>query len=131
MAILLVGTGTTSLPACLAWYLAYNDNRRDTLLRRQCPNVVGHRGNKRLDNTRRTRNIPFRDFDKICLDGKELAIRDLDLRKRTGCSIIGYKTPSGEYIVNPEPDLMLQHGSKLILIGRPPQIELLKDVYKV
>ena len=67
----------------------------------------------------------------LCPDGKEMAIRDLDLRKRTGCSIIGYKSPNGEYIVNPEPELILQKESKLILIGRPPQIERLKEVYKV
>lgn len=70
-------------------------------------------------------------FEKVCPSGKEQAIRDLDLRKKTGCSIIGYKTPEGNYIVNPEPELILQQGSKLILIGRPNQIENLKQTYHV
>ena len=46
-------------------------------------------------------------------------------------SSIGYKTPDGEYIVNPDPSLKLQQGSKLIVIGRPNQIESLKQQYEV
>ncbi len=76
-------------------------------------------------------NVEQVSFSKVCPDGKELAIFDLDLRKKTGCSIIGYRTPNGEYIVNPEADLILQQGSKLILIGRPFQIESLKQLYNV
>lgn len=51
--------------------------------------------------------------------------------KKTGCSIIGYRAPTGEYIVNPEPSLLIQKDSKLILIGRPEQIESLKREYGV
>jgi voltage-gated potassium channel len=70
-------------------------------------------------------------FNKVCPKGKEQAIKDLDIRKKTGCSIIGYKQSNGEYIVNPEPSLVLKRDSKLILIGRPQQIEKLKKVYHV
>lgn len=76
-------------------------------------------------------NVEQVSFSKVCPEGKEQAISDLDLRKKTGCSIIGYKSPEGEYIVNPEPSLILQRGSKLILIGRPFQIESLKKLYNV
>ncbi len=76
-------------------------------------------------------NVEQVPFEKICTDGGELAIMDLDLRKKTGCSIIGYKSPNGEYIVNPEPSLILKKDSKLILIGRPNQIEKLKEFYNV
>lgn len=76
-------------------------------------------------------NVEQVPFEKVCPSGQEQAIRDLDLRKKTGCSIIGYKTPEGEYIVNPEPSLLLKKGSKLILIGRPNQIESLKQLYHV
>lgn len=70
-------------------------------------------------------------FEKVCPSGQEQAIKDIDLRKKTGCSIIGYKTPEGNYIVNPEATLVLKKGSKLILIGRPNQIENLKETYHV
>ena len=71
------------------------------------------------------------EFKNVCPSGHEQAIKDLDIRKKTGCSIIGYKSSDGEYIVNPEPTLVLKRDSKLILIGRPQQIEKLKKVYHV
>ncbi|MFD1163392.1 MULTISPECIES: potassium channel family protein [Hwangdonia] len=58
-------------------------------------------------------------------------IKDLDLRKKTGCSVIGYKNENGEYIVNPEADLDLAPHSKIIVLGRPEQIELLNSVYNI
>jgi len=58
-------------------------------------------------------------------------IKDLDLRKKTGCSIIGYKDENGEYIVNPEADLDLAPNSKIIVLGRPEQIEVLNSVYNI
>jgi len=58
-------------------------------------------------------------------------IKDLDLRKKTGCTIIGYKDENGEYIVNPEADLNLAPGSKIIVLGRPEQIYVLNSVYNI
>ncbi|NQX77414.1 potassium channel protein [Gilvibacter sp.] len=95
------------------------------------PDLVEFLDNLTVSGEEDSINVEQVSFENICPDGKEMAIRDLDLRKRTGCSIIGYKSPNGEYIVNPEPEMVLQKQSKLILIGRPPQIERLKEVYKV
>lgn len=70
-------------------------------------------------------NVEEIAFAKVCPDGKELTIRDIDLRNKTGCTIIGYKSPQEKYLVNPSAELMLEKGSKLILIGRPEQISML------
>ncbi|PWK18184.1 potassium channel family protein [Xanthomarina spongicola] len=58
-------------------------------------------------------------------------IRDLDLRKKTGCSIIGYKDANGEYLINPEAELKLVPNSKIIVLGRPEQIQTLNSVYNI
>lgn len=58
-------------------------------------------------------------------------IRDLDLRKKTGCSVIGFKTPNGDYEVNPEANTQLVEGSKIIVLGRPEQIQKLNSVYNL
>lgn len=57
------------------------------------------------------------------------SIRDLDLRKKTGCSVIGYKTIDNEYIVNPEAETKLIEGSILIVLGRPEQVIKLQTLY--
>ena len=55
-------------------------------------------------------------------------IKDLDIRKNTGCTIIGFITPNGDYIINPEPDTVLEKDSKLIVLGKAQQINSLKDL---
>ncbi|PCE63507.1 potassium channel family protein [Sediminicola luteus] len=59
------------------------------------------------------------------------SIRGLDLRRKTGCTIIGYVTPEGEYIINPEPELTLLPGSKVIVLGRPEQIQKLNKMFHI
>jgi voltage-gated potassium channel len=56
-------------------------------------------------------------------------IKDLDFRNKTGCSIIGYKTPEREYIINPEATTVLKPGSKIIVLGRPEQILALNKMF--
>lgn len=53
---------------------------------------------------------------------------DLDLRRKTGCNVIGFKTSKNEYIINPEATTRLESGSNLIVLGRPNQIEKLRQV---
>ena len=56
-------------------------------------------------------------------------IRDLDFRRQTGCSIIGYKDSKGVYLINPEADTVLEPNSKLIVLGRPEQIAQLNKMF--
>jgi voltage-gated potassium channel len=59
------------------------------------------------------------------------SLRDLDLRNKTGCTIIGYIAPDGDYIINPEADLQLQPKSKVIVLGRPEQIQRLNKMFHI
>lgn len=77
-----------------------------------------------------TNNIKEVDVNELYGNTKtNSTIRDLDLRNKTGCTIIGFKSPEGEYIINPEPSLVLENGSKIILLGKPEQIKKLESVY--
>jgi len=57
------------------------------------------------------------------------SILDLDLRKRTGCTVIGFKTPGREYIINPDASTKLVPKSKLIVIGNPEEIQKLNKLF--
>ncbi|MBT8285177.1 MAG: potassium channel protein [Flavobacteriaceae bacterium] len=59
------------------------------------------------------------------------SLRDLDLRRKTGCTIIGYIEPNGNYIINPEADLPLKPKSKVIVLGRPEQIRKLNEMFHI
>lgn len=58
-------------------------------------------------------------------------IKELDLRKKTGCNVIGFKDGKGDYLVNPEADTKLIPGSKIIVLGRPEQIIKLNSEYNI
>jgi voltage-gated potassium channel len=78
------------------------------------------------EHTTNLEEVAIEDF------GEEEAcnsLRDLDLRKKTGCTIIGYIAPDGTYIINPEADLPLQPKSKVIVLGRPEQIQKLNEMF--
>jgi voltage-gated potassium channel len=57
------------------------------------------------------------------------SIFDLELRKKTGCTVIGFKTPNKEYIINPDASTKLVPKSKLIVIGRPEEINKLNKLF--
>lgn len=76
-------------------------------------------------------NIEELEVEKLYNTKAIKTIRDLDLRRQTGCTVIGFKNPEGEYIVNPEADIELVLGSKIIVLGRPEQIEKLNSEYDI
>jgi len=76
-------------------------------------------------------NIEEIPVEKLYDTTEVKTIKDLDLRKKTGCNVIGYKTVNGEYIVNPEADLKLVANSKVIVLGRPEQIQILNSLYNI
>ncbi|AXT60707.1 potassium channel protein [Aquimarina sp. AD10] len=88
-----------------------------------------------LDNLsivgKRSINIEEVSFEDMFDDHQERTILNIDMRSRTGCTIIGYKSPNGEYIVNPEASTVLKPGSKVVVLGRPEQINLLNKEFNI
>ncbi|MCB4808664.1 potassium channel protein [Tamlana sp. 62-3] len=76
-------------------------------------------------------NIEEVAVEKLYNTNLAKTLKDLDLRKKTGCNVIGYKDASGEYIVNPEADLKLEPHSKIIVLGRPEQINALNSEFNI
>lgn len=60
---------------------------------------------------------------------QDKTILDLDLRNKTGCTVIGFKNPEQDYIINPEASIKLVADSNLIVLGRPEQIEKLRTLF--
>ncbi len=75
-------------------------------------------------------NIEEIDVDKLYdASFKVQTIKDLDLRNKTGCTVIGYKGSDGKYIINPEAEIKLVPNSKVIVLGRPEQIQKMNSTY--
>ena len=68
-------------------------------------------------------------IENLPIEYKNKSILDLDLRKRTGCTVIGFKTPGKEYVINPDASTKLVPKSKLIVIGNPEEIQKLHKLF--
>ena len=80
------------------------------------------------EDTVNIEEVAIEDIDDT---GQSRTIKDLDLRNKTGCTIIGYKTPGGKYLINPEADTRLDPNSKLIVLGRAEQIIKLNKMFNL
>jgi voltage-gated potassium channel len=78
------------------------------------------------ETTANLEEIAVDDLPKMYINK---TILDLDLRKETGCTVIGFIKPNQEYIINPEADCILIEGSRLIVLGRPEQIIKLRQLF--
>lgn len=58
-------------------------------------------------------------------------IKELGFRNNTGANIIGFKTPTGEFVINPNPNTIIESKSKLFVLGNPSQIKSLKEILNI
>jgi voltage-gated potassium channel len=56
------------------------------------------------------------------------SIHEIGIRQKSGANIIGFKTPEGEFILNPSPETNVIPGSKLFVLGTQEQIETMKKI---
>ncbi len=56
-------------------------------------------------------------------------ILDLDLRNKTGCTIIGFKAENNDYLINPAATTILQKDTSLIVLGTSAQIQKLVTLF--
>lgn len=61
---------------------------------------------------------------------KQLTIKDLNLKEKSGCNVIGYQQDEkSEYIINPDSGLKLLPNSKIVVLGRSNQINRLNELF--
>ena len=94
------------------------------------PDVVEFLDNLSVDGKNHT-NIKEVLIEDISVEGVKATIRNFDLRRKTGVTVIGLKSEGGDYHVNPEGDLELLPGTKLIVLGQSFQIDMLEEMYGI
>ncbi len=88
------------------------------------PNIVEFLDHLSVDGSSA---INLEEIDVSSISGNVHArqLKDLELRQKTGCSIIGLKTNKGEYIINPSSEQEISQDAKLFVLGKPEEIKLL------
>ncbi|MCS7075135.1 MAG: potassium channel protein [Bacteroidia bacterium] len=75
-------------------------------------------------------NIGLEEIDANLLP-EELhhrSIKELNVRRQTGAHIIAIRTETGDYVINPDPETLIQKGKKLILLGTKEELKKARDL---
>ena len=59
---------------------------------------------------------------------RSILLSELDLWKKTSCTIIGVKNEKNHYRINPDPNFNLMEGQIIIIMGSEEQIEAAKEL---
>ena len=73
-------------------------------------------------------NLEEITFDNIPEHLQHKTLKDLEVRNKSGANIIGFKTATGEYIVNPSADTKIIPAAKIFVLGTADQIIRLKSL---
>lgn len=67
------------------------------------------------------------DYDELPEELRNKSIKDMAIRKMVGANIVGFKSPAGEFIINPTPETIVIPESKIFILGTPHQIKKIKN----
>lgn len=76
-------------------------------------------------------NLEEIDFNNIPKKFHFKPLHVLDDTYDSGCLIIGYRTPEGEYRVNPDRNLEIIPGSKIFVLGTEDQIKQINIIFRL
>ena len=94
------------------------------------PDVVEFLDNISLEGSTDV-NLEEISYDNLPDELRGKTIKDLNTRYKTGCSIIGFKTSNGKYVINPNADTKLLPNSKLFVLGNSIQITNLHNILNI
>ena len=70
-------------------------------------------------------NVESISFDELPISLQNNTIEELEQKKITGVTIIGFKSPEGEYIINPKIETRVEKDSRIFVLGNTEQIKAL------
>ncbi|PKP33760.1 MAG: potassium channel protein [Bacteroidetes bacterium HGW-Bacteroidetes-17] len=91
------------------------------------PDVTEFLENLSVHGTNPT-NLEEIDCDDLPKNALNKTIFEIGVRQKTGANIIGFKTPEGEFILNPNPEIKITPNSKLFVLGTKDQIAQMREI---
>jgi voltage-gated potassium channel len=72
-------------------------------------------------------NLEEITFENLPDTFKNKSIKELGIREKSGANIVGFRTPTGEYIINPSPDTIITAQAKIFVLGTLEQIDAFRE----
>jgi voltage-gated potassium channel len=76
-------------------------------------------------------NVTTITFQQLPSSLQNKSIGELESKKTTGVTIIGYKNDRGEYIINPSLETLITSDCKLFILGTTSQIDSFNNYYEL
>lgn len=76
-------------------------------------------------------NVESITFDQFPEEFRYKTVEELETRRITGVTIIGFKSAEGEYVINPPLETKLVEGAKIFVLGNAEQIKTLKEYFQL
>lgn len=76
-------------------------------------------------------NVEEVDLSKVPETYHNKTLAEMNLRKRTGCNVIGYRDENGKQFINPDASLSLSTQGKLIVLGSGESIKKLNQMFQL
>ena len=76
-------------------------------------------------------NVKEVDLSEIPQEYQNKTLVEMELRKRTGCNVIGYRDENGKQSINPDASLSLSTQGKLIVLGSGESIKKLNKMFQL
>lgn len=73
-------------------------------------------------------NLEEITFENLPTEFQHKSIKELDIRNKSGANIVGFRTPDGEYIINPDSNMIIMPKAKIFILGTDNQIKMFRDI---
>ncbi len=94
------------------------------------PDVIEFLDNIRTEGQNGS-NIESITFDELPIEYKGKSLEELQIKKRTGATIIGFKPENGDYIINPGEDVVVSEKCVLLVLGNSEQIQNVNQLFNL
>lgn len=68
-------------------------------------------------------------YNLLKTDFQDKSIRELDVRNKTGATLVGFKDDVKGFIFNPSPDMLIGPDDVMILLGSREEVRKFQDIY--
>src|SRR6056300_7837 len=95
------------------------------------PDLIHFLGNLDWWKDENSPNVEEVTLSTIPKQFQNKTLAELELRKRTGCNVIGYRDEQGKQFINPDASLSLSTQGKLIVLGSGESIKKLNEMFQL
>jgi len=76
-------------------------------------------------------NIESISFEELPIIYQDKTLEELNVKKQTGATVIGFKSKNGEFVINPADNTLIEEHSSLLVLGNSTEIENVNKLFNL